>query len=138
MKAILEGRNKVNPSTIVAIAMVFAVYVLASQFYLKKKLKKNRSLSAYSIRIEGVIYCYRCCLAAVVCHRDTGLVRRKRYRRFPPFVATIPLFALFFLQGVNRAIEQWLLHRQKKAYWHEILSSVLRLLLFAVIWAGEK
>lgn len=138
MEAILGGRNKVNPITIVAIAMVFALYVLVSQFFLKKKLKvKPVTVSIFHqdrkrlfIAIDVVwLLMFIVGMMVLFVENDIG--------DFPRFAAAIPVFALFFLQGVNHAIEQWLLNRQKKAYWHEILNAVLLLLLFAVIWAGE-
>ncbi|HSP22375.1 MAG TPA: DUF4181 domain-containing protein [Planococcus sp. (in: firmicutes)] len=128
-----------NSSTIVAIAVVFVLYVLASQFYLKKKLKiKPVTVSIFHQDRRRLFIAIDVALLLLFAIGMMVLFVENDIGDFPGIVAISPLFALFFLQGVNHAIEQWLLHRQEKAYWHEILSSAVMLVLFAIIWVGEK
>ncbi|MDN3449405.1 DUF4181 domain-containing protein [Planococcus sp. APC 3906] len=128
-----------NTSTIVAVIAVLALYFLASQFILKKKLKIKADTGSIFhqdrkklfIAIDGgLLLLFVIGMMVLFVENDIS--------NFPGIVAIIPLFALPFLLGVNHAIEQWLLHRPEKAYWHEILSAAVMLVLFAVIWAGEK
>ena len=127
-----------NLSTIAAIIVVFALYILVSQFFLKKKLKvKPVTVSIFHQDRKWIFIAIDVALLLMFIVGMMLLFVENDAGNFPRFVATIPIFALFFLQGVNHAIEQWLLQRQKKAYWHEILNAVLMLLLFAVMWASE-
>ena len=128
-----------NSITIIAIALVFTLYVLVNYFFLKKKLKiKPVTVSVFHQDRKKVFIAIDVALLLMFIVSIMVLFVENDIREFPRFVATIPLFGLFFLQSVNHAIEQWLLHRQEKTYWHEILNSILMLMLFGVIWAGER
>jgi uncharacterized membrane protein len=129
----------VNTSTIVAIIAVLALYFLASQFFLKKKLNiKLDTVSIFHQDRKKLFIAIDVGLLLLFAVGMMNLFVENDISNFPRIVAIIPLFALFFLLSVNHAIEQWLLHRQEKAYWHEILSAAVMLVLFAVIWAGEN
>lgn len=128
-----------NASTIVAIAVILVMHFLASQLFLKKKLDiKPDTVSIFHqdrkklfIAIDiGLLLLFT--VGMMILHVENDI------SNFPGIVAIIPLFALFFLLSVNHAVEQWLLHRPKKAYWHEILSAAVMLMVFAVVWAGGR
>lgn len=56
---------------------------------------------------------------------------------YSPIVRTSPMFGLFFLLGIKRGFEEWLLNRDQKVYYYEWLGSLLIIVAFFIIFIGE-
>lgn len=61
----------------------------------------------------------------------------ERPEPFSGLVRTSPMFALFFLTNLNRGLEEWLTHREDKAYYHEWLGSLLFLTVVAILFLAQ-
>lgn len=49
-----------------------------------------------------------------------------------------PIFALVFLLGITRGVEEWLRNRDEKLYYHDWLCLIMILISFIVIYFGEQ
>ncbi|WP_445678092.1 DUF4181 domain-containing protein [Psychrobacillus sp. FSL H8-0484] len=66
-----------------------------------------------------------------------SLIERSNFQTYSLIVVS-PMFGLFFLLGLNRGLEEWLFHRDKKVYYYEWLGSFMNLITFFIILIGEQ
>ena len=126
-----------NTFTIVGLIIVGIIYLFISQYYLKRKLKirdkwvLTRNRHGYTIAIEIILF-------IVFTFSFMELNLNEDSRMYPVTTKIIPAFALFFLIGITRGMDEWLRNRDQKVYYHDWLGSALIALSFLVLYIGEQ
>ncbi|PSL41479.1 uncharacterized protein DUF4181 [Planomicrobium soli] len=127
-----------NTATVAGLVIAFLVYLIISHFYFKKRLNiKAKSTfmfhqdrSRISVAIDGIL------LVGFI-YAMFWINVEKEAEMFSGVIKISPLFALFFLTSLNRGIEERVLHREEKAYYHDWLESLLCLAVFFILLIGE-
>ena len=121
----------------IEILIVFAIYLAISYFYLNKKLgikNKRRGLlsmqrNRYFLAIDFILFILFIGVIMGHANRDFTFMGSHFY--------LFAMFGLFIMLSINVGIEEWLLHRKDKAFYHEWLSSLLYFtILFVLIISG--
>lgn len=126
-----------NTFTIVGLIIVGIIYFFISQYYLKWKLKirdkwvLTRNRNAYTIAIEIILY-------ILSIYSFFALNLNEDSHMYAATTKIIPIFALFFLIGITRGIDEWLRNRSEKTYYHDWLGSLMIVLSFLVLYIGEQ
>ncbi|WP_342598275.1 DUF4181 domain-containing protein [Psychrobacillus sp. FSL H8-0483] len=124
--------------TIVSLLIVFAIYLFITEFYLKRRLKiKNKWKGLFFIERNSYSFAIDIVLIFLFIFSTMSLIERSNFQTYSLIVAT-PMFGLFFLLGLNRGLEEWLFHRDKKVYYYEWLGSFMNLITFFIILIGEQ
>ncbi len=124
-------------STIVLLVLVIAIYLWISEYYFKRylgiKLQSRWMFSdernKLAVMIDGLILIL---FIGSIFHLNTG----PNSYTVSPVIRISPMFALVFLQNLNRGIEERLTRRDEKRYYHNWLSSFVMLVTFIII-VGE-
>lgn len=125
--------------TLIGLFIAIASYLFITQFHFKKRLNiksKWRGMisqdrNRYILAIEFVI-CF------LIFASMMSLAEKTSNQTNLGLILTTPMFALFFLLGITRGFEEWLLHREEKAYYYEWLGSILILVTFLIIFIGQQ
>ena len=119
--------------TLIPIIIVFVTYFALSHFYLKKKLgikEKRRGMfsknrNRYFLAIDFIIILL-------------FIVAMIGFANYNSAYSYIFVFGLFITSSMNRGIEEWLLHRQDKAYYQEWLGITLYLAIGFILYSTGK
>ncbi|MGM7700240.1 DUF4181 domain-containing protein [Pseudalkalibacillus sp. Hm43] len=125
-------------STIVLLVLVFAIYILMSEYYFKRylgiKLEGRWMFSdernKLAVWIDGLILIL---FIGSMWHLNTGA----NSHLISPVIRMSPMFGLFFLQNLNQGIEERLTRRDEKRYYHNWLASFVMLVTFIIFFVGE-
>nr|WP_249365629.1 DUF4181 domain-containing protein [Cytobacillus citreus] len=113
---------------------MFAIYILVSQLYLKRHLgiqnkhewlfSKNRKTYAKIIDFFILIF--------------LNLNSGTNLHTYSLVIRTSPMFGMFFLDDVNQGIEELLINRTEKSYYHKFIGSFMILVAFLILFVGER
>lgn len=120
----------------IEILIVFAVYLAINYFYLNKKLGikiKRRGLlsmhrNRYFLAIDFLFIFLFLGVIMGYANGDFTFMESHSY--------IFAMFGLFIMLSINSGIEEWLLHRKDKAFYHEWLNSLLYLMILFVLITG--
>lgn len=127
-----------NTFTIVGLVISFTLFLFLTQFYLKRRFNIHKwkgltfkERNKYSVAAEFII-------VFLFIYSSFCLNVESMNSAYSPIVRTSPMFGLFFLFGIKRGFEEWLLNRNQKVYYYEWLGSLLIIVAFFIIFIGER
>ncbi len=123
-----------NVNVIIGWLILFGLFFLISH-YLKKHLgiKTREWVWMFSDKRKPVFRIVYSSIFVLFLFGMFQLNFEPGSENYSSVVKTSPLFAAIFLQSIVSGIEEWVTNREKKAYYHEWLGSILILGSFLVI-----
>ena len=123
---------------LIEILVILAIYNAISYFYLNKKLgiknKRRGLLSMHRNRyFLAIDFLFIFLFLGVLMGYANG-----EFTFMGSHSYILAMCGLFISLSINSGIEEWLLHRKDKAFYHEWLSSLLYLMVLFVLVIGEK
>ncbi|WP_057775865.1 DUF4181 domain-containing protein [Cytobacillus dafuensis] len=128
-----------NTFSVVGIVIVFTIYILVDQVYLKRHLgikSKYEWLFSVNRKTYAKIIDFLILILFIIIFLN--LNSGSTFHTYSPVIRTSPMFGMFFLQNVNQGIEELLINRTEKSYYHKFLGSFMILVTFLILFVGER
>ncbi|WP_071395109.1 DUF4181 domain-containing protein [Bacillus tuaregi] len=120
---------------ILGLIIILGFYLFVSEYYLKRRLNiKSKSKGVFSKGRKSIFIVIEVTLMIIFIIATFTL---GNYFPYSPMIRSLPFPIFFFLIYFFRGIEEWIVKKSDKSYYHEWLVSITFLIVILFITFGE-
>ncbi len=117
--------------TMLGLIIIIGLYILISEYYVKRRLKIKRSqIGLFSKGRKKVFVLIEITLLIL-------LLISLKYFSSSPVLRGFPVPIFFFFMFLVRGIEEWVVRKSEKGYYHEWLAAATMLVVMIFVALGE-
>lgn len=126
-------------TVITGLVLLISLHLFISQWILKKRFHiKSKRIGLFSKQRRKSFLIIELLIVAMFIMIYFYLNNGSNLHQYSIPIRVSPMFGLFFLLGLNRGAEEWVMNKPEKAYFHQWLGSLMVLAAFLIIFIGES
>jgi hypothetical protein len=111
--------------------IILALYLLVSEFYIKRRLNIKRIRKGTFTKGRKKVFIV--IEVALMIFFITTTFTFLEYFPYSPIIRSLPIFIFFFSVSLLRGIEEWIVKKSNRSYYHEWLASITFLIMILFI-----
>ncbi len=131
----MEGESLAYTISLIGLLVLLSIQLLISEFYLKRHLKITPARKGlFSNGRHNVFIMIEVILVIIFIISSYFVII---HFNLSYYIRGLPILFFFLLLYFFRGLEEWMVRRDEKAYYHEWLGSIIFLIMILFVTIGE-